>query len=140
MGPFKLTNRDIVVIDDLRWLPMTALEDGIALRPIDGGPAKAHSWHELVMLWVDRRMRIEPEPCKGLPATLIEDMRRDISGFTEQQQSEAIRRAKYIRLLEFAIELRRWPPRHVKSPCPEAQEPAHRIEGEGTRLVVQALG
>ncbi|HJE22857.1 MAG TPA: DDE-type integrase/transposase/recombinase [Methylorubrum populi] len=106
MGPFKLTNRDIVVIDDLRWLPTTALEDGIALRPIDGGPAKAHSWHELVMLWVDRRMRIEPEPCKGLPATLIEDMRRDISGFTEQQQSEAIRRAKYIRLLEFAIELR----------------------------------
>lgn len=106
MGPFKLDDEDVVVIDGLRWIPGTVLEDGVALRPFEGGPAKAHRWHDLVMLWADQRMRIQPKPCKGLSQNLIDDIRLDISIFSEDQQKEASRRRKYIRLLEFAIELR----------------------------------
>lgn len=106
MHPFNLTLRDVVVIDGLRWLPATLMEDGIALVPESGGVARNHRWSDLGMMWVDQRMRIEPEPCKGLPRTLVEDMRRDLTSFTEAEQKEAHRRRRYIRGLELGLYLR----------------------------------
>lgn len=106
MNPFRLTQDDVVIIDGVRFSPTTLLENGIALKPEGGGASKPYRWDELTKLWLDQRLRIEPQAGKGLPAKLIEDMRRDISSFTEEQQAIARRRHRYVRALEFGLSLR----------------------------------
>ncbi len=106
MNPFRLTEKDVVIIDGVRFAPATLLVNGIALRPEGGGASKPHQWDELTKLWLEERLRIEPEPGKGLPRKLVEDMRRDISSFGAEQQKIALRRLRYVRALEFGLSLR----------------------------------
>ncbi|WP_210313140.1 DDE-type integrase/transposase/recombinase [Methylorubrum rhodesianum] len=122
MNPFRLTEKDVVIIDGVRFAPAALLVNGIALRPEGGGASKPHQWDELTKLWLEERLRIEPEFGKGLPRKLVEDMRRDISSFGEDQQKIALRRRRYVRALEFGLSLRnmrrtaQYRPAHTKKP------------------------
>ncbi|MFC6738921.1 hypothetical protein [Methylobacterium tardum] len=121
MYKFKVSPDDILILNHVRMEPGKRIRDGLLLRPI-GKEWEAHLWKDLFDAWTFGRLKIEKAPNAGLPATLIEDMRRDISSFSEEQQKEARRRFKYVEALDRAIKDRR-AQRRAESQSPAEQRP-----------------
>ena len=123
MTAFRFYPGDVVVIDDERFDPLLPIEGGIALRPQAGGKARPHAWTEVTRLWSECRLRIERAQGAGLSKKLVEDMRKDISVFTPEQQAAARYRMKFVRALEFVLSLRhvkrtsQFRPAQTKPPC-----------------------
>ncbi|MBY0257513.1 transposase family protein [Methylobacterium sp.] len=91
------------------------------LRPV-GREWEPYLWKDLFDAWATSRLKLEKAPNAGLPATLIEDMRRDISSFSEEQQREARRRLGYVQALDLAIQERRTE-RRAKSDVSATEKP-----------------
>lgn len=121
MYKFKVSPDDILILNHVRMEPGKRIRDDLLLRPI-GKEWEAHLWKDLFDAWIFGRLKIEKAPNAGLPATLIEDMRRDISSFSEEQQKEAHRRFKYVEALDRAIKDRR-AQRRAESQSPAEERP-----------------
>lgn len=123
MVAFHFNPGDVVIIDEERFDPVMPIENGIALRPQKGGNPRPYSWTEVTTSWLERRLRIERALGSGLPAKLAEDMRKDISVFTPEQQETTRYRMKFVRSLEFVLSLRQvrrksqFRPAGTKPPC-----------------------